>query len=121
FLGTLCKLGGTHFVERRNHSTLKRDISSLSQVLKEGQSVAIFPEGTTSDGSRILPFKRALFKAAQDANVPVVPVCLNYKKVNSKTINEQTRRSTFYYGKVGFFESVMRLLQLNSIQVEVSF
>src|ERR1700690_2487588 len=63
-LGTLARLSGSIFIERRRPSGLKREIGDIAMTLGQGLPVALFPEGTTSNGDRVQPFKNSLFDAA---------------------------------------------------------
>ncbi len=119
FLGMLARLGGSLFVERRKASGLKKEISLIAGVLGEGFPVTLFPEGTTSNGERVQPFKNSLFDAAVSARVDVLPVCLRYTTVNGKRITAASRDSIFYYGGTPFFQHIPRLLSLASVDVEV--
>jgi 1-acyl-sn-glycerol-3-phosphate acyltransferase len=56
-LGTIAKFGGSVFVERRSRSNLLKEIETLLDLLKEGFNMVLFPEGTTSNGDCVLPFK----------------------------------------------------------------
>ena len=102
FLGQLARLSGSLFVERRRPSGLKEEIEAISRVLAEGLSVVIFPEGTTSDGSRVMPFRKPLFDAAVRAGAGIIPVCLRYVAVNGAPLSPSSRDSVFYYGGIGF-------------------
>ncbi len=119
FLGLLARLGGSLFVERRKASGLKKEISQIAGALKEGFTVTLFPEGTTSNGERVQPFKNSLFDAAAAARVGVLPVCLRYLHVNGKRITAASRDSVFYYGGTTFSRHIPRLLSLASVEVEI--
>lgn len=69
------RLGGV-FVDRSRKRDLLTSIPQLAERLREGRRVLVFAEGTTSDGSVLLPFKSALLEAAVRANVPVVPLAI---------------------------------------------
>ncbi len=77
-LGQITRLAGCLFVERRSRSGLGRETSSISRVLRSGTSVVLFPEGTSTDGREIRPFRAALYQAAIDARVPVHSFHLRY-------------------------------------------
>jgi 1-acyl-sn-glycerol-3-phosphate acyltransferase len=62
--GVLAKLQRTVFIERRVHSTAAQR-GELTRRLAAGDDLILFPEGTSGDGSRVLPFKSALFSAAE--------------------------------------------------------
>lgn len=75
-IGHIVRASDTVLVERVPTRTLMRAIAQVTARLTRGQSVVLFAEGTTSDGSRVLPFKSPFFEAAVRAGVPVVPVSL---------------------------------------------
>ncbi len=119
FLGMLARLGGSMFVERRKATGLKREIAMIARVLGEGFPVVLFPEGTTSNGERVRPFKNSFFDAAVAAGTDILPICLHYTRVNGKRITSLNRDSVFYYGGTTFFQHVPRLLSLTSADVDV--
>ena len=59
-INKLCKLGRTIFVDRNNFIKVKDQVKLISDRLDKGLSVILFPEGTSSDGSKVLPFKSSL-------------------------------------------------------------
>ncbi len=118
--GMIARCGGSIFVERRSAASLKKEIGEISRVLKEGLTVVVFPEGTTSNGERVMPFKNSLFDAAAKTAVKILPLCLCYRKVNTKDVNAQNRDSVFYYGGETFVRHAFRVLSLKSIEVEVT-
>ncbi len=75
-LGTLARLGGTVLIDRDRKRDLSRAIPRLTDGLHAGQSVLLFAEGTTTDGTAVLPFKSSLFEAAVRADRTVVPIAL---------------------------------------------
>jgi len=118
-LGTLARLSGSIFVERRRPAGLKREIDDIAAALCQGLPVALFPEGTTSNGDRVHPFKNSLFDAAVRTRAEIVPVCFRYTRVNNERLTPENRDLIFYYGGVTFFKHFLRLLSLKSIDVEV--
>lgn len=77
-IGWLSAQVGTLFLERGSRSAAQRAREHLVEELRGGGRVGVFPEGTTSDGDRVLPFHGALFQSAIDAGVAVTPVLLRY-------------------------------------------
>jgi 1-acyl-sn-glycerol-3-phosphate acyltransferase len=118
-LGMLARLSGSIFVERRKPSRLKREIEDIALALGQGLPVVLFPEGTTSNGERVHPFKNSLFDSAVIAPVDIVPVCLRYMRANNKPITPQNRDSVFYHGGVSFGKHILRFLSLSSVDAEV--
>jgi 1-acyl-sn-glycerol-3-phosphate acyltransferase len=77
-LGYLAALSGTLFIRRDSSSALRETNATLSENLSAGQSVAVFPEGTTTNGEQVGPFHPALFEAARTAGCPIQPIALRY-------------------------------------------
>lgn len=117
-LGFFAWLGGCLFVERRNPAGLKREIREIAQVLAGGTSVTLFPEGTTSNGDTVRPFKNSLLTAAISTGAAILPVCIRYRAVDGKAVTAENRDSVFYYGATTFFEHLPRLLALRAIDAE---
>jgi 1-acyl-sn-glycerol-3-phosphate acyltransferase len=69
---------GALFVERGDAWSGARALRGAMRALQAGVSVVGFPEGTTSRGDDVLPFRRGLFGIAQRIDVPVVPVAIHY-------------------------------------------
>lgn len=118
-LGTLARLSGSLFVERRKPAGLKREIQEIARVLGEGTPVVLFPEGTTSNGDTVKQFKNSLFDAAIMAQAEIVPVHLRYTRVNGQRLTTRNRDLVFYYGGAAFLKHFARLLTLRSIDVEI--
>ena len=117
-LGFFAWLGGCLFVERRSRAGLKREIEEIANVLTQGTSVALFPEGTTSNGDTVQPFKNSLITAAITTGTSLLPVCIRYRAINGRTVDHSNRDSLYYYGGTTFFQHLPRFLALKSIDVE---
>lgn len=77
-IGTLATGAGTLYIERDKRRDAFRVVHHMAESLRGGDVVAVFPEGTTSDGHALLPFHANLFQAAISAHAPVQPVALRY-------------------------------------------
>jgi 1-acyl-sn-glycerol-3-phosphate acyltransferase len=77
-IGWLCARTETIFLERGSRAAAQRTRETMIACLRDGAYVAVFPEGTTTDGSKLLSFHAALFQSAIDAGTPVVPLALRY-------------------------------------------
>jgi 1-acyl-sn-glycerol-3-phosphate acyltransferase len=119
FLGMLARFGGSLFVERRKPFGLKREIAMIARAIAEGFTVVLFPEGTTSNGERIQPFKKSLFDAAVMAGVDIRPICLRYTKINGGALTVHNRGCVFYYGGDTFFRHFPKFSLLKSVDVVV--
>ena len=119
FLGMLARLGGSVFVERRKAFGLKKEIAMITRVLEDGFAVVLFPEGTTSNGEHVRPFKNSLFDSAVAAGTGILPLCLRYTIINGHAVDAHNRDNVFYYGGETFFRHFRKLLVLESVDVEV--
>ena len=70
-LGTLASGGGTLYISRASRRDALRVVHQMAQALQQGNVLAFFPEGTTGDGSTVLPFHANLLQAAIAADAPV--------------------------------------------------
>ena len=77
-IGRLATGAGTLFIERESRRDAMRVVHHMAERLGAGDVLAIFPEGTTSDGVSLRPFHANLFQAAIAADAPVQPVALQF-------------------------------------------
>jgi 1-acyl-sn-glycerol-3-phosphate acyltransferase len=78
-LGRLVAAGGTLYIQREKRRDALRVVHQMADALRSGDTVAVFPEGTTADGKALLPFHANLLQAAIATDVPVQPVALRYR------------------------------------------
>lgn len=76
----LCKMNDTVFVARHDRTSVARQIAAVRTALSDTGALTVFPEGTTSDGTGLLPFKSSLLSAIEPipAGIAVQPVVLDY-------------------------------------------
>ena len=77
-VGVLARGAGTLFIERESRRDAMRVVHHMAERLRAGDVLAIFPEGTTSDGVNLLPFHANLFQAAISSGAPVLPMALRF-------------------------------------------
>lgn len=77
-IGWLCDKTGTIFIERARKRDAHRVLHDITDVMLQGDLVGVFPEGTTTDGTRVLPFHANLMQAPISGGLPVQPIGLNY-------------------------------------------
>jgi len=113
-IGVLAKISGAIFVDRNRKSSLVEVIQAMNHHFKnEKQSICIFPEGITSNGYQVLPFKSNLFQSAFESNKLLLPLSIKYKENNVLT-----NRSSFH-GSTTLFQSFKRVAKSNLIEVVV--
>ena len=83
-VGFLAKTIGTVFIQRDKRSDAKKIMHQLADILRAGGLIAVFPEGTTTDGLAVQPFHTNLFQAAVHAGVPIQPICLMYEDAQGR-------------------------------------
>jgi 1-acyl-sn-glycerol-3-phosphate acyltransferase len=77
-IGSLSTAAGTLYIERERPRDAMRVVHHMTEALRAGDVVAVFPEGTTSDGHGLLPFHANLLQAALSAGAPVQPAALRF-------------------------------------------
>ena len=82
-LGWFISLNRPIWVNRKSPQASAAVAAEVEQSLKEGMPILVYPEGTTSDGSGLLPFKSTAFEAASRAGMPVCPVLIKYAPAES--------------------------------------
>ncbi|HYF59584.1 MAG TPA: lysophospholipid acyltransferase family protein [Burkholderiaceae bacterium] len=112
--GTLVARAGTVFVERGRRHAVHGVIRQMGDRLAAGARAAVFPEGTTSDGQRLLPFHGNLVQAALNTGAPMVPVGLRY--VDPDGTPSLAAR---FVGDTTFLESLWRVTGHPATVVEV--
>ena len=124
FFGWLAKLQRSVFVDRRVRSTAtQRD--AIGDRLAAGDALILFPEGTSGDGNRVLPFKSALFGAAQIGKslppVIVQPVSLAYTRLDGIPIGRLYRPFFAWYGAVDLAPHMWSMVGLGTVEVVIEF
>ena len=77
-IGTLATGGGTLYIERESRRDAMRVVHRMAESLGKGEILAVFPEGTTTDGLSMLPFHGNLIQPAITADAPAQPVALSF-------------------------------------------
>jgi 1-acyl-sn-glycerol-3-phosphate acyltransferase len=113
-MGWLARRTGTLFLNRGSGRAAHRMAGTLAGALKDGQHMVIFPEGTTTDGSSVLPFKPMLLQAAIDAGACVVPISLHY----SDHAGQPTTAAAFI-GEMSFVDTLRNIVAARRLHAEV--
>lgn len=121
FLGTLAEMGGSIFVERRHRQRVERDLTKMTETLKAGFNIVIFPEGTSTDGQKLLPFKKSLLMSAVDSGREIVPVAIKYMSIDGVPFGKDNADRVCWYGEMTFADHLMGLWKHKSIKVQLQF
>lgn len=103
-VGTLATAAGTLYLRRTSRRDARRMVDALSAALQRGEVLAIFPEGTTGDGTALLPFHGNLLEAAITTQSPVMPIALRF--VRRGTTEQHTAPN--YCGDITLQQSLWR-------------
>jgi 1-acyl-sn-glycerol-3-phosphate acyltransferase len=121
FLGDMAKWGGSFFVNRINRRKMKEEVKALEELLEKGFNVFIFPEGTSTNGQELLPFKKSLFRVPFQTGAPILPICLKYKSIDGKAFSEENCDRVCWYDDMTFAPHFLQLMDLKDMQAEVTY
>jgi 1-acyl-sn-glycerol-3-phosphate acyltransferase len=115
-IGWMAEATGTLFLERTRKSDAARMNREMADHLRAGECLSLFPEGTTSDGTDVLPFYPSLLQPAIEAEVKIWPLAIRYLDTNG-----HYNPVPAYYGGTSLLESMLRVLREPLFHVELTF
>ena len=121
--GILAKLQNTIFIDRRI-SSLKNQENKIMEHLSKKKNLVIFPEGTSSDGNKVLPFKSSLFNIFEknlNAKISIQTITIVYKKINGIPMNRIERKNITWHSNMNLIPNMLNVLKKLSIEVEIIF
>ena len=113
-LGVLVSRGGTLYIERGRRHAVAAMNATVREHLQLGETIVVFAEGTTTDGSVLLPFHSNVIAPALDVGAVIWPVAIRY--------TERAKRSSAaaFIGEMGLLTSLARVLVADQLVVEVA-
>jgi 1-acyl-sn-glycerol-3-phosphate acyltransferase len=114
--GWLCEAAGTIFVRRAKRSDTTRINREIQVALAQGDTVAIFPEGTTTMGDRLLKFHTSLFEPAVVNDALVIPAAIRYREEGGAP-----SRATIFVGETTFTESLSAIIAEQRLIADITF
>jgi 1-acyl-sn-glycerol-3-phosphate acyltransferase len=115
-IGWLASRVGTLFLERGSRTAAQRAKDDLIAELRAGHLVGVFPEGTTGFGNHVAPFHAALFQAAIDAEVEVMPALVRYTDGRG-----QPSLAAAYVGETSLWECLRSIVTASGLTVHIAF
>lgn len=115
-LGLLATLAGTLYVDRERRAQVGRLNAQIQAALGDGALVVLFPEGTSSNGQTVLPFKSSLLEPAAQPAHPLTVSAIGYTLEDGDAGAE-----VCYWGDHTFFPHVLNLLSKRAVQATVRF
>jgi 1-acyl-sn-glycerol-3-phosphate acyltransferase len=113
-IGWLVACGGTLFIERTRRSDARRVVHLVAEALRAGDQIAMFPEGTTSDGHGVLPFHANLLQAAIATSVPVQAIALRFSDAR-----EPVSAAAAYIGDMTLMQSLWAVASASDLTAHV--
>jgi 1-acyl-sn-glycerol-3-phosphate acyltransferase len=116
-VGMLATGAGTLYIERESRRDALRVVHHMAERLQAGDVLAVFPEGTTGDGSTVLPFHANLLQAAITAKAPVQPMALHF----ADAATNATSFDPCYIVEDTLLQSVWRTLRSRNLLAKVHY
>lgn len=127
-IGLLAKLQRTVFIDRMRRTATAGVTAEMGQRLEAGEAVVLFAEGTTGDGTRILPLRSSLLGAAhealgrrEDADIAVYPLTITYTGFHGMAGGRAERNALAWYGDTELAPHLKTMLALGAIDVELAW
>ena len=124
-IGVIARLGRTIFVSRSRGSTAK-ERDTMRAIMQAGDNLILFPEGTSSDGSRVLPFRTTFFALAElgagenPADLPLIqPISIVYDRLGYLPAGRASRPIFAWYGDMDIASHFWRLGQCIGLRATV--
>ncbi|CAG0951691.1 1-acyl-sn-glycerol-3-phosphate acyltransferase [Methylophilaceae bacterium] len=114
--GWFAEKTNTLFIDREKRQDAARIVNITTEALRAGDCICFFPEGTTTDGTELKPFKGSLLQAAIEANSQVWPVSIWYPEAGGEANTDMA-----YWGEMNLIESMRLIIQQHSPVVELHF
>ena len=123
-INKIAALGRTIYVNRSKIISIKEQVNVLSNYLKRNENLILFPEGTSSDGSKVLPFKSSLFsliELEELSGYKVQPISISYSKIDGMPVEKKFRPFFAWFGNMDLVSHAWKFLGIGLSEVEVKF
>lgn len=130
FFGLLAELQRTVFIARGKRSDTQRQRDEILGRLAGGDTLVLFPEGTSSDGNRVLPFNTALFSVAEGeledrhgkkGPVVIQPVSVAYTRLHGLPLGRRLRPLFAWYGDMSLVPHLWEAFGAGPLDVQIQF
>lgn len=122
-LGLICRICGCQFTERRrekrNAMIVTDELNEMQKILNDGVCVTLFPEGTSTNGLKLLPFKTSFFQSSINIGANIQPLYLKYDEIDGENFSEHNSDIVCWYGDMSFFPHFLRLCNTKMIKAHV--
>jgi 1-acyl-sn-glycerol-3-phosphate acyltransferase len=114
--GWLARAAGTIFVDRERRLSSSAVVDHVRDAITDGSLVVLFPEGTSSDGSTVLPFKSSLLESAVQLRCPIAAAAMEYELNDGSVVHE-----VYYWGNMTMVAHLLNLFFKREIRAECAF
>ncbi len=115
-LGLFARKSGTVFIERARKRDILRVNAQIASLLRAGAMMAVFPEGTTTEGDVVLPFRPPLLQPAVDCNALLQPVAIRYERADGSLCS-----AACFIGDTSFAATLWLVLKQPRIHARLQF
>ena len=113
-LSWLVRASETIFIDRKRITKIKETSKEIENFLENKGSICIFPEGTSTDGSKLLNFKSNLLQTAINKNISVLPIAIQYFH------NQDYCSAPGYYDDLTLLDSIRNLIKFDNIEAKLT-
>lgn len=114
---TLC---GTVYIDRQRKGLVAALVREMTAKLSQQANILLFPEGTSTNGERLLPFQTAPLAAPLRNRATIVPVTLVYTRIEDEPVSALNRDLVYWYGEMEFMPHFWKLLSLRGVEALVT-
>ncbi len=119
-VGQWTALCGTVFINRQKKGLIPLAVNEINRRLKQRTNILLFPEGSATNGERMLPFQTAPLAAPLRSRAIIVPVTLAYQSIEGQPVSAANRDLIYCYGGMAFGPHFLKLLTLRQVEVRVT-
>ncbi len=121
-VGWLASFAHTVYVARDQRSSTAAQKNEIAERLRAGGSIILFPEGTNSDGTGVLPFKSALFSVVEDVpGLTVQPVTIAYTRINGLPVTRRHLPDIAWVGSTELAPHALGFIALGRVTADIIF
>lgn len=113
-------LCGTIFIDRQHKQEVGLLVEEMAAKLKQEANILLFPEGTSTNGERLLPFQTVPLAAPLRSRSIIVPTTIAYKSVDDRPVTAANRDLIYWYDEMDFITHFWKLLSLRGVEVLVT-
>ena len=116
--GRLCRVGEVIFVRRNLKRDIPRVIDEIRRRLEIASTILVFPEGTSTGGDAVAPFRPSLLAPAAEGDIPVHWAAISY---HTEPDDPPAKEVVCWWGGMGFGPHILRLMGLRRFQARIEF